>query len=346
MAASEITRARGARSLWLSPRAKLIGRLAISAGLLAVLITKIPAGSVRPKNDHFGTLAFLVVGLLVTFAGFVLSAWRWQRVLAVFDARVPLRILLNHCLAGQFVGNVLPSTIGGDVLRVHRAARNTGTADVAFASVVIERLTGFVALPVLILSGFALRPSLVEEPRAWIALVIAVGTVAALAVILVVAASPRLAGRFAKHENWMRFIGAIHVGVDRIRKEPRRGVTALVAAFVYQLSVVVAVWCAVHTLGISVPNAAVLAYVPAVASAQVAPISLSGLGIREGLLVLLFTPLGVPTGKAIGIGLLWYGMTLVVSLLGAPAFAVGHRQGGGDMEQQPRGEPVETGPAL
>jgi hypothetical protein len=55
------------------------------------------------------------------------------------------------------------------------------------------------------------------------------------------------------------------------------------------------------------------------------PISLSGLGIREGLLVILLRPLDVPTGKAIGVGLLWYGMTLVVSLLGAPAFAVGHR---------------------
>ena len=61
--------------------------------------------------------------------------------------------------------------------------------------------------------------------------------------------------------------------------------------------------------------------------AQVLPISLSGLGIREGLLVLLLHPLGVPTGKAIGVGLLWYGMTLVVSLLGAPLFAVGHRDG-------------------
>ena len=100
----------------------------------------------------------------------------------------------------------------------------------------------------------------------------------------------------------------------------------LVAAIAYQVSVLIAVYCAIHALGVSVPNGAVLAFLPAVAAAQVLPISLSGLGIREGLLVLLLRPLGVPTGKAIGIGLLWYGMTLVVSLLGAPAFAVGHRQ--------------------
>ena len=48
--------------------------------------------------------------------------------------------------------------------------------------------------------------------------------------------------------------------------------------------------------------------------------------------MLLLRPLGVPTGKAIGVGLLWYGMTLVVSLLGAPAFAVGQRH---DHEQAP-----------
>jgi len=94
------------------------------------------------------------------------------------------------------------------------------------------------------------------------------------------------------------------------------------------------VWCAVHALGVSVPDAAVLAFVPAVAMAQVLPISLSGLGVREGLLVLLLHPLGVPTGKAIGVGLLWYGMTLLVSLLGAPLFAMGNRhraRAGGDV---------------
>ena len=75
------------------------------------------------------------------------------------------------------------------------------------------------------------------------------------------------------------------------------------------------------------------------------PISLSGLGIREGLLVLLLHPLGVPTGKAIGVGLLWYGMTLVVSLLGAPAFAVGQRRdddGPGTGRLRRRPDPAPT----
>src|SRR5205823_1205466 len=152
---------------------------------------------------------------------------------------------------------VLPSTIGGDVLRIRWAARSTGTANVAFASVVIERLTGFVALPVLALSGFLVQPSLLDVPHAWIAVVIAGATILALVVLLIVAGSPQLAGRFATHENWMRFVGAVHVGVDRIRRDPRRIGRVLVAAFAYQASVVVSVWCAIHALGLSIPNAAV-----------------------------------------------------------------------------------------
>jgi uncharacterized protein (TIRG00374 family) len=325
MAAPGTAGARVGRHFHLSGAAKLGVRIIISAALLALLITKIPADDIQPKNTHFGTLAFLAAGLAFTLGGFILSAWRWQRVFAVFDTHVPLRTLLAHYLAGQFVGNVLPSTIGGDVLRVSRASKTTGTGDIAFASVVIERLSGFVALPLLSFVGFALQPSLLDLEHSWIALAIAGATVAGLVIILVIAGSPRMAGRFASHQNWMRFIGAVHVGIDRIRREPRRATSVLVAAIAYQASVLIAVWCAIHALGVSLPNGAVLAYLPAVASAQVLPISLSGLGIREGLLVLLLRPLDVPTGKAIGIGLLWYGMTLIVSLLGAPAFAVGHR---------------------
>jgi hypothetical protein len=68
-----------------------------------------------------------------------------------------------------------------------------------------------------------------------------------------------------------------------------------------------------------------MAFVPIVAIAQVLPVSVNGLGLREGALVLLLAPLGVAAGQAVALGLLLYGMNLVVSLLGAPAFAVGPR---------------------
>ena len=88
---------------------------------------------------------------------------------------------------------------------------------------------------------------------------------------------------------------------------------------------VVAAWVASQALGLHLGITVLLAFMPAVAMAQVLPISVSGLGLREGALVLFLRPLGVSYGHAIALGLLVYGLNLAVSLLGAPAFAVGGR---------------------
>jgi glycosyltransferase 2 family protein len=305
---------------------KFWARIGVSGVLLLVLVSKIHPENVLPKHSHLSTLAFFAAALLMAAFGIALSAWRWQRVLVVFDKHVPLRVLLSHYFAGQFVGNVLPSTIGGDVMRVSRGSKSLDSSEIAFASVALERLSGFVALPLLTFLGFLTRPSLAEQSWAWVALAIAGVTLVALAVILYAAGHPRLAGRFAEHENFMRFVGAVHLGIGRLRHEPRAAVGVLIAAMAYQLSVVLMVLLAVHTLAISLPVAAVFAFIPAVAMAQVLPLSLNGLGVREGLLVVFLAPLaGVSHGQAVGLGLLWYAMMLIVSLLGAPSFAVGHR---------------------
>jgi uncharacterized protein (TIRG00374 family) len=298
----------------------------VSLGVLAILVLKTPhLDGVVPHRNHVHTAILLAAALLLTLIGIVLSAWRWQRVLHAFEQRVGLGTLTAYTLAGQFVGNVLPSTIGGDVLRISRLGAVIDSNETAFASVAIERLTGFVALPALVVAGFLLRPSLLEADHAMVALIIAALTIGALAAILSAAAHPKLAGRFADHQSWMRFIGAVHVGVDRLRRQPREALGVIGTALVYQASVVAAVLCIVRTLELPVPTAAVIAFVPAVAMAQVVPISIGGLGVREGMLVLFLHPLGVSNAQAIAVGLLWYACVLVASMLGAPVFAVGKR---------------------
>lgn len=299
-------------------------RAAASVVMLAVLVPRIDLDALLPRGHHIETARWVSLGLVVTLFGFVLSAWRWQRVLAVLEEHVRLPSLVSYYLAGQFVGNFLPSTIGGDVLRVARLGHGIRSSSTAFASVVLERLSGWLILPVLTVTGLALRPSLFDlgvAPR--LALALAVGTFVMLCLLLAVAGSRRLTGRFADHPGWQRFIGAVHVGVDQLRRHPGRAMGVVTAAAVYQLSMVLSVWIATQALGLHLPLAAVLAFAPAVLMAQVLPFSLNGLGLREGAFVLFLTPLAVTTGQAVAVGLLVYAMTLTASLLGAPAFAVG-----------------------
>jgi len=236
--------------------------------------------------------------------------------------------LLSHTLAGLFVSNVLPTTIGGDVLRVSRLSKDNGETTTSFASVVLERLTGWLVLPVITLVGFMLNPGLRELGSATeVAFALAVGTLLALTLLLIGVASRRFGARVAGSDGWRRFAAAVHLGVARLRLHPAAAVNVLLTGFAYQLVLVFAALMAAKAVGISVAvgPTALLAFFPAVLIAQVLPISIAGLGVREGAFVLFLTPLGVPTEQAIALGLLLYLLNLGVSLLGAPAFAVGGR---------------------
>ena len=137
---------------------------------------------------------------------------------------------------------------------------------------------------------------------------------------------PRVGRRLIGTTGWQQFAGAVHLGAARFRKHPRAAAGVVVSALAYQLIVVLAALLAARALNLHhVGITAVLAFIPAVAILQVIPISLGGLGIREGALVLFLHPLQVTTGSAVAFGLLIYGLNLTVSLLGAPSFALGHR---------------------
>jgi uncharacterized protein (TIRG00374 family) len=305
---------------------KVALRLLVSAVFLAVLITRVPdlRGTI-PKDHPLQTALLLGGAVLTMLVGIILSAWRWQEVLLVFDARVSLRTLTGHHLAGQFVGNVLPSTIGGDVLRVARCSKTISSSTNAFASVVLERLSGMLALPALVVVGFAFEPSLLQADHSWFALVVAALTLLVLGLILFAAGHPGIAGRFADNENWTRFIGAVFQGVDHARHNPRRIVRVLIAALVYQVTIVGSYLFIFRALDAHVSIAAAFAFIPAVSMLQALPISVGGLGVREGALVLFRDGLGVTSAVATTAGLLWYGALVIVSMLGAPIVAMGMR---------------------
>ncbi len=304
-------------------RVFFILRIVVSAVMLALLLSRIHLSSLLPE-DHTNAAFWLAAGLAAWLVAIVLATVRWQRVLSALDLPAELPPLLSHSFAGLFVANFLPTTIGGDVLRVSRLSAANGQAPASFASVVLERLTGFVVLPLITLVALLANPALLHLGTATtVSLLLSLGTLGLLGVILTLAANQRLGRRLADNQSWLRFVGAVHLGLERIRRHPGAVASVLVTALAYQLTIVLAAWIASQALGIDLGWSSVMAFIPVVAMAQVLPVSVNGLGLREGALVLLLHPLGVPTGQAVALGLLLYGMNLAVSLLGAPAFAVG-----------------------
>ena len=122
------------------------------------------------------------------------------------------------------------------------------------------------------------------------------------------------------------------------------GTLRRIAAFGYQLVLVCAALMASYAIGIGdeVGFTALLVFLPAVLIAQVLPIGISGLGIREGAFVVFLHPLGVPAHSAIAFGLLLYLLTLVASLAGAPSFALGGPKAKSSGGRKDPGTPVQA----
>src|SRR3954453_22665484 len=201
----------------------LLARVGLSLAMLYVLVKRMPHFSVDRLLPDWSrdTAIFLALAIVFTLAGIVLSTLRWRAVLNALGQDEKLGKLLSHNLAGLFVSNVLPTTIGGDVLRVSRLSKDNGETTTSFASVVLERLTGWLVLPVITLVGFMLNPGLRQLGSATeVAFALAVGTLLALTLLLIGVASRRFGARVAGSDGWRRFAAAVHLGVARLRHHP------------------------------------------------------------------------------------------------------------------------------
>lgn len=302
-------------------------RLSVSVALLGIIVWRlgdevdwthlVPDWSAE-------SFAWLVGAALLTLGSYVLSTFRWQQVVRALDLRDRFQRLLSHFLAGQFVSNALPTTIGGDVVRVARLSKDTGDAPGSFASVVLERLSGWIVLPAITLIGFGLNPTLQHEGvQTEVAFAIAAFTLAALGGLVYAVNHQRVGGRFTDGDGWRQFAAAVHLGVTRIRRHPSSVLAILGAGFVYQFVLVLAAYLAALALDIDIGITALMAFFPAVLIAQVIPISIAGLGVREFMLVWLLGSVGVPKEKALALGILIWALTVVTSLAGAPSYALG-----------------------
>ena len=157
-------------------------RVVATLVMLVVLVTRVHFGSLVPRWD-IDTFGWLGAAMVVTLVGIVLASLRWQRVLGTLELKARIPKLLSTYLASLFISNFLPTTIGGDVLRVSRISSENGETPRTFASVVLERLTGWAVLPLITLAALVINPTLLHLPGGGrpirVALIVSLATLAA-----------------------------------------------------------------------------------------------------------------------------------------------------------------------
>jgi hypothetical protein len=282
-------------------------------GLLALVATQIDFGAGASRLSH-GRWGWLLAAVAAVFASLLLGAGRWYLYLRAAGIERGPSSVLRAYLIGAFTTNFLPSQAGGDVTRAWLAGRR-GTRIRAATTVVVDRVTALGCLIVVAWLAFAFDHSSV--PGTLVA-ALAATSGAFAAGWLVVALAVRGAGRIAPKLP-ARLVGSARDAGDSLRSCLARPVlwrTSLIGLG-FQALVALAAWLIAQAIMLSVPFSALLTTLPVVVVLAAAPVSIGGLGVREGSYVLLLGQAGVGTTEA-----------TLFSLMAATTFAIASLPGG------------------
>lgn len=237
------------------PRVRTALILLVTAGLLAFFLRGADMAGVWAETRRADP-RLLFLALLATFLTYVLRAWRWQSMLAPLG---PTRFstALRTTIIGFAASAVLPAR-AGEVLRPYLLARREHlNATAAFATIIIERLIDLAT--VLVLFGvFVLVPPVAagngEGPLAHVKFwggMAALGAVAGLAVLTVLAGHPERLGRAALRVERVlpsrvaalvaRFVETFAQGLA-VMRSPARLLEALALSFPLWLSIALQIW--------------------------------------------------------------------------------------------------------
>ena len=303
-------------------------RIAISAALILLILTKL---DLRQTAQALLTVRWpwLVFSLVTFAASLVLGNVQWAMLLALQGIHIRFRRTLSFYFVGAFFNNFLPANIGGDVVRIYDVYKDSGKPDQAIAATVTDRLVGMVTLALLAVPAgiyvAASYRSLGLERRFGLgSLVIVLAFMGILALVFLVLFSRRLA-RTLRNLARPILIRGLHDRFKRIyesfylySKSGSTLVWVLLVSLVVQALRTLVHYQVSMAMGLPIPAIYFFLFVPVIAIFIALPISIGGLGVREGLGILFFCTAvpSVTREQALVMGLLAYLVGVIVSLAG------------------------------
>jgi len=241
----------------------------------------------------------LIVAIALHFLSFVAGGVRWWLLFRHLHGSITFRLLWPSYYLGVFYNNLLPSIYGGDLARTARlyAAGFGGSALVS--SAFVDRVLGLMAL--VSMGGMALlfAPARFENE-------LALGVIGlcmlALIPILVIAVLPQWSKRLDADfgNRWPR-LHAVLACFPRYRSAPGLMLAAFALSVLNQLLVVLVLVMLAPELGVHLPLLQFVVVLILVFLVASLPISLGGLGAREGAMMSLLLPLGVDAASILAL---------------------------------------------
>jgi uncharacterized membrane protein YbhN (UPF0104 family) len=312
-------------------------KILVSAALLYLALRKANFSDLASRID-VASLGWIALAIAVTFLQIFVGVLRWRVVSAKCGAPLGTMQAMRYNVIGTFFNQTLPSSIGGDAVRLWLVARAGNGWRAATYSIFVDRAIGLIALAVLIVGSLPWSYHLIGDPYGRSALLfVDLAALAGGAGFLVIGMLPWpwLTRWWGTHH-----IHACAVIANRVIFNRDSGpIIAVLSLLVHVLAVVIA-WCVVQSIAAPVAFGQIFQLVPPVMLITMLPISIAGWGVREATMGLAFGYAGLMANEGINISLLFGAVSFIVGAFGGLVWIF-------SAEKAAQGEaPIETPAAV
>lgn len=293
-------------------------RLVVSVSIIAVILRSIDVRQAWQVMAN-ARAEWLLLALLMQFGSTAVSAYRWQLIMRNLQFGQSFSFYWNSYFKAMFFNQGLPTSVGGDAVRVLDVAGRGFRKRDALYGVAIDRITGLGALLLLTLVAHLVKPELlpaeVYRPILWL---LAAGVLGFVSLAFL--------GRWSWLGRQPR-LAFLKTASDRLLQAvSRRRFVLLASSLLVPFLAMLAFYGAGQALGLRYDLLTYLAIVPPALVLSVIPISIAGWGVREGALVGLFSLIGADNAVVLMMSLAYGMMLILVSLPGLVVFLKGRRQ--------------------
>lgn len=299
-------------------------RIVVGFGVIAFLVAR---ADLRRIGEVMGDArpAYIAGAFVVIVVGIVVSAVRWQAYLKPLHLTLPVPTLFRLYFVGVFFNAFLPTGIGGDAYKAIRLRRGPGTLAAAFASVFLDRYAGAVGLALIGMSAAIVRLAAGDTSRVVLLSLLLSAAMLGAAGVMVLFGERLLGGRLGRTRVGVRvrrMLRAFETGA----RDPAANARGIGAGLAFQAAVLGYHVLLAEALGFGIPVAALAALVVISSLATMIPVTINGLGFREGAYVWALGVYGIGHDAAFAFALLVLGVLLGASAVGGIVYiaAGGH----------------------
>lgn len=303
----------------MSRQVRMLGTLFLTTAAVAYLVWKIDLGTTADVLAEMDAAWFAAAVVIMVGTVPVLAA-RWGWLLASHGISERLGWLTRTYFVGYTAGQLLPTSLGGDAVRVAETVRRHAgrTADV-IGTVVLERGLGGAVTVLLGAIGFLLSVGRYDvSAYLWLEGVFVFGTIVAGFLFFARSSRPllRRVQPLLERLRVARPLRAFYEGIHDFRNRPRTLLAVLGVTLAVQAVRVLAIWASARAVGIELDVWVYYVMGPLLFLVMLVPFTLNGLAVREAFFVSFLGSLDVPADQAFAAGFLFFLVTLLLALPG------------------------------